>query len=258
MVRDTLGLLRDAGLGAALFSEVRANPTGDDVARGVAALHVGDHDGVVAFGGGSALDVGKAVALMFRQTRPLFDFEDRGDNWLRIDPAGICPIVAVPTTSGTGSEVGRASVIVDESDHTKKILFHPKMQPGKVICDPVLTVGLPPHLTAATGIDALSHNLEALCAPGFHPLADGIAAEGIRLVQQSLLDAVRDGADLVARARMMAASLMGVSMMRPLPKRCCRPLYWPKMPPRPTSSPSTTTRSSACISHSMARTAAWL
>ena len=211
MVRDALTRLTGAGLGAAVFSDVQGNPAGEDVERGLSALRAGDHDGVIAFGGGSALDVGKAVALMARQTRPMWDFEDRGDNWTRVDPDAMVPVVAVPTTSGTGSEVGRASVIVDTSDDTKKILFHPNILPGRVICDPALTVGLPAHLTAATGIDALSHLLEAYCAPGFHPMADGIATEGIRLVQSSLLDAVADGSDLDARARMMAASLMGAT-----------------------------------------------
>ncbi|MEC8422321.1 MAG: iron-containing alcohol dehydrogenase, partial [Myxococcota bacterium] len=177
----------------------------------VTAFVDGDHDGVVAFGGGSALDVAKAIAMMVGQTRPLFDFEDRADWWTRIDPAGMRPLVAVPTTSGTGSEVGRASVITDTSVHVKKIIFHPGMLPGRVICDPVLTAGLPRGVTAATGIDALSHNLEAWFAPGFHPLADGIALEGIRLIHRHLLRACTAGDDIDARAGMMAASLMGAT-----------------------------------------------
>lgn len=211
IVAEAVAHVREAGLTVAVFGEVRGNPGAEDVYAGLAVLREGGHDGVIAFGGGSALDVGKAIALMARQTRPLFDYEDVGDYWTRVDPTAMVPVVAVPTTSGTGSEVGRASVIVDPSDHTKKILFHPKMLPGKVIADPALTRDLPAKLTAATGMDALSHNLEALCAPGFHPLADGIAAEGIRLVQQALLPAVQDGHDIDARARMMAASLMGAT-----------------------------------------------
>jgi alcohol dehydrogenase class IV len=211
ITKDTVALLDAAGLPTAVFSAVDGNPTGAMVDAGVAAFHGGGHDGVVAFGGGSALDVAKAVAMMVGQTRPLFDFEDRADWWTRIDPAGMRPVVAVPTTSGTGSEVGRASVITDESVHVKKIIFHPGMLPGKVVCDPALTIGLPRGVTAATGIDALSHNLEAWCAPGFHPLADGIALEGIRLVHRHLLAACADGADVDARSGMMAASLMGAT-----------------------------------------------
>ncbi|MDX1379675.1 MAG: iron-containing alcohol dehydrogenase, partial [Xanthomonadales bacterium] len=177
----------------------------------LAAYRGGGHDGVIAFGGGSALDAGKAVALMAGQTRDLWDFEDVGDNWTRADPAGIAPVVAVPTTAGTGSEAGRASVIVDEERQVKKIIFHPRMLPAMVILDPELTVGLPPKLTAATGMDALSHNLEALCAPGWHPLADGIAVEGIRLVHGYLHRAVADGDDLEAREQMMVASTMGAT-----------------------------------------------
>jgi hypothetical protein len=194
-----------------LFSGIKGNPTGANVRDGLRAYRAGSHDGVIAFGGGSALDAGKAVALMAGQTRDLWDFEDVGDNWTRADPAGIAPVVAVPTTAGTGSEAGRASVIVDEERHVKKIIFHPRMLPATVILDPELTVGLPPHLTAATGMDALSHNLEALCAPGWHPMADGIAVEGIRLVREFLPRAVADGTDLEARQQMSAASAMGAT-----------------------------------------------
>lgn len=211
IVADTVALLAAAGLPAAVFSDVHPNPTGTDVDNGLAVLRAGKHDGVIAFGGGSALDAAKAIALMAGQTRPLWDFEDRADWWTRIDPNAMVPVVAVPTTSGTGSEVGRASVILDEAVSVKKIIFHPKMLPARVICDPALTVGLPPALTAATGIDALSHNLEAWCAPGFHPQADGIATQGIILIQQSLLAAYKDGSDLDARGKMMAASLMGAT-----------------------------------------------
>jgi alcohol dehydrogenase class IV len=195
----------------ALFSSVRSNPVGADVEAGVAAYRQGSHDGVIAFGGGSALDVGKTVAFMSGQTRPMWDFEDIGDWWTRADPAGIAPIAAVPTTAGTGSEVGRAGVILDEEIHTKKIIFHPKMLPSAVILDPELTVGLPPHITAATGMDALSHCLEAYCAPGFHPMADGIAAEGMKLIRQWLPRAVSDGSDIEARGHMLVAASMGAT-----------------------------------------------
>jgi alcohol dehydrogenase class IV len=204
MVRAAL-----AATGAALFADVRGNPTGSNVAAGVAALKAGDHDGVIAFGGGSGLDAAKAIALMAGQTQPLWDFEDVGDNFKRVDPAGMLPVVAVPTTSGTGSETGRASVITDEAAHVKKIIFHPKMMPGIVILDPELTVGLPANLTAATGIDAFVHCFEAFCAPGFHPMADGIALEGMRLVKDWLPRAFANGADIEARAQMQAAASMG-------------------------------------------------
>ena len=200
-----------AGIPTAVFSDVQGNPVGANVEAGVTAVRSGDHDGVIALGGGSALDVAKAVALMAGQSRSLWDFEDVGDNWLRVDPDGMLPVVAVPTTSGTGSEVGRASVITDEAAHTKRIIFHPKMLPGQVICDPELTVGLPAKITAAVGMDALSHNLEAYCAPGYHPQADGIALEGMRLIHRALPQAVRHGDDVEARSDMMAASLMGAT-----------------------------------------------
>jgi alcohol dehydrogenase len=165
-------------------------------------------------GGGSALDTGKVIAFMAGQTRPMWDFEDIGDWWTRANPSGILPIVAVATTSGTGSEVGRAGVITDEKTHTKKIIFHPQMMPAVVIADPALTVGLPPKLTAATGMDALAHCLEAYCAPGFHPLADGIALEGVRLVKECLPTAVKNGADIEARGGMMAAASMGATAVQ--------------------------------------------
>ena len=204
-------LCREAGLHCALFSEVRGNPVEANVRAGVQAYRDGGHDGVIALGGGSALDAGKAVALMVGQRRPIWDFEDREDWWTRADAAGIAPVVAVPTTSGTGSEVGRAAVITDERDHTKKIIFHPRMQPARVILDPELTVGLPAPLTAAVGMDALSHSLEAFCSPVFHPLAQGIALEGVKLVRDWLPRACADGGDLHARARMQVASTMGAT-----------------------------------------------
>lgn len=211
MIADALASLEAAGLATGLFSDVKPNPIGANVDAGVAAYRAGGHDGVIAWGGGSGLDVAKAIALMSGQTRPLWDFEDIDDWFTRADPAGIAPIIAVPTTSGTGSEVGRASVIVDEDSHTKKIIFHPKMMPAIVILDPALTVGLPPFITAATGIDALSHCLEAYCAPGFHPMADGIAIEGIRLIKAWLPRAVSDGQDLEARGYMQVAASMGAT-----------------------------------------------
>jgi alcohol dehydrogenase class IV len=211
MVRDAIAADEAEGLPTGLFSEVKPNPVGRNVDEGVAAFKAGGHDGVIAFGGGSGLDAAKAVAFMSGQAKPIWDFEDVGDNWKAADEDGIAPIVAVPTTAGTGSEVGRASVIVDEESHTKKIIFHPMMLPGVVISDPELTVGLPPHLTAATGMDALAHCLEAYCAPGYHPMAEGIAVEGMRLVKDWLPAAVADGSNLAARAHMLAAASMGAT-----------------------------------------------
>lgn len=209
MIATSLAALQQAGIAAAVFAEVQGNPIGANVEAGVAVFKAGRHDGVIAWGGGSALDTGKAIALMAGQTRPIWDFEDVGDNWKRVDAAGVAPVVAVPTTAGTGSETGRASVITDESSDRKVIVFHPAMLPRCVIADPELTIGLPPHLTAATGMDALAHNLEAYCAPGFHPMADGIAVEGIRLIKEWLPTAVKDGGNLQARANMMVAASMG-------------------------------------------------
>jgi len=211
MVAEAVTACRDGGLACALFADIQGNPTGENVDAGLAAYREAACDGVIAFGGGSALDAGKAVALMAGQVRPLWDFEDVGDNWTRVVEAGIAPVVAVPTTAGTGSEVGRASVITDAARRVKKIIFHPRMLPSVVILDPELTVGLPPHITAATGMDALSHNLEALCAPGYHPMAEGIAVEGIRLVKEYLPRAVADGGDLEARMQMLVASSMGAT-----------------------------------------------
>ena len=205
--------LNAAGLGAAMFSDLKPNPIEANLLAGLAAYHAGNHDGVVAFGGGSGLDMGKLIAFMSGQDRPVWDFEDIGDWWTRADPDGIAPVIAVPTTAGTGSEVGRAGVITDERNntHTKRIIFHPKMMPRIVICDPALTVGMPAKITAGTGMDALSHCLEAYCAPGFHPMADGIAVEGMRLVAGALVRAVKTPNDLDARADMMAAAAMGAT-----------------------------------------------
>lgn len=211
MVRDAVAALDHAGLPCALFTDVRGNPVNANVDTGVAAYHDHKSDGVVAFGGGSGMDVAKAVALMIGQDRPIWDFEDVGDNWKRVDADAIPPIVAVPTTSGTGSEVGRASVITNEETHVKKIIFHPKMLPAIVISDPELTVGLPPSITAGTGMDAFIHCFEAYCAPGYHPMADGIALEGMRLVSRALPRAFDDGTDIEARADMLAAASMGAT-----------------------------------------------
>jgi alcohol dehydrogenase class IV len=211
MIANAAQVLGAAGLSAAVFADIQANPVEANVTNGVAAFRGGSHDGVIAFGGGSALDVGKAIALMSGQSRPIFDFEDREDWFTRVDVKGMAPVVAVPTTAGTGSEVGRASVITDIADHTKKIIFHPRMMPGVVIEDPELTVGLPPQVTAATGMDALSHCLEAYCSPFYHPLAEGIAVEGMRLIREWLPVAVRDGRNIEARSHMLIASSMGAT-----------------------------------------------
>jgi len=207
----TLELVKQAGLPAALFADVQPNPVESNVEAGVAAYRAGGHDGVIAFGGGSGLDVGKLIAFMAGQSRPLWDFEDIGDWWTRAHPDGIGPVVAVPTTAGTGSEVGRAGVVTQEATHTKKVIFHPKMMPKVVICDPELTVGMPPFVTAGTGMDALAHCLEAYCAPSYHPMAEGIAVEGLRLVFENLPKAVANGKDLEARGHMMSAAAMGAA-----------------------------------------------
>jgi alcohol dehydrogenase class IV len=211
MIADALAALRAEGLDVALFSDIASDPTGADVARGGAALTAHRGDGVIAFGGGSSLDAGKAIAFATLQDQPLWAFEDIGDNFKRADPARILPVIAVPTTAGTGSEVGRASVIKDEDARLKRIIFHPLMLPRIVIADPALTVGLPAHLTAAVGMDALSHNLEAFFAPGYHPLARGIAVEGARLVKDWLATAVREPANIEARSNMLAASEAGAT-----------------------------------------------
>ena len=211
MVRSALKSNAAAGLPTGKFADIQGNPVGANVVDGVAAYRNGGHDGVIAFGGGSAIDAAKTIALMAVQDRPLWDFEDIGDNWKRIAVDRAIPVVAVPTTAGTGSEVGRASVILDEATMTKKVIFHPSMMPAIVIADPHLTLGLPKGVTAATGMDALAHCLEAFCAPAFHPIADGIALEGLRLVRDWLPAAYRDGGDLAARAHMMVAASMGAT-----------------------------------------------
>jgi alcohol dehydrogenase class IV len=211
MIGSAMESCRRADLGCEVYADVQGNPVEANVSGGVAVYRSGRHDGVIAFGGGSALDAAKAIALMVGQDRPIWDFEDREGWYTRVRTEGMAPVVAVPTTAGTGSEVGRASVITDVRDHTKKIIFHPKMLPALVIEDPELTIGLPPKVTAAVGMDALSHNLEAYCSPYFHPMAEGIAVEGIRLIKDWLPVAVRDGTNLEARSHMLVASAMGAT-----------------------------------------------
>jgi alcohol dehydrogenase len=211
ITQRAMELLKEAGLPAAMFSDVQPNPVDSNVEAGIAAFRAGGHDGVVAFGGGSGLDTGKVIAFMAGQTRPLWDFEDIGDWWTRADADKIAPVVAVPTTAGTGSEVGRAGVITQEATQTKKVIFHPKMMPRVVICDPELTAGMPPSITMGTGMDALAHCLEAYCAPSYHPMAEGIAVEGMRLIFANLPKAVANGQDLEAGAHMMSAAAMGAT-----------------------------------------------
>jgi len=211
MVTDLVTHCEAAGLSIAVFSGIKPNPTGSNIDDGIAAYRAGKHDGVIAFGGGSGLDAGKAIAVAANQSCSFWDLEDVGDNWLNADPDKIPPIIGVPTTAGTGSEVGRASLIVNEAEHRKTIIFHPEMLPAVVILDPELTVGLPAGLTAATGMDALSHNLEAFCSPLYHPMAEGIAIEGIRLIMEYLPTAVVDGSNIEARTQMLVASSMGAT-----------------------------------------------
>lgn len=213
MVQSILADLKKAGLGVAIFSKVRPNPVEENVVEGVAAFRAGNHDGVIAFGGGSGLDIGKMIALMHGQRASLsvFELEDVDDWWTRADASKIAPVIAVPTTAGTGSEVGRASVITHPKTHEKKIIFHPGIMPKVAILDPELTVGLPAKLTAATGMDALAHCLEAYCAPGYHPLSVGVALEGMRLVKDNLAKAVKKPNDLDARGNMLVASTMGAT-----------------------------------------------
>ena len=211
MVRNAVESCRTAGLSCAMFSDVKPNPIEENVTTGVNAYRANSHDGVIAFGGGSALDTGKAIALMVGQNRPIWDFEDKEDWYTRVNVAGMAPVVAVPTTAGTGSEVGRCSVLTDLRDHTKKLIFHPRLLPAIVIEDPELHAGLPTKITAAVGMDALSHNLEAFCAPTYHPLADGIAVEGMRLIREWLPVACADGANIEARGQMLISSTMGAT-----------------------------------------------
>ena len=209
IVKNTLSILKIQNINTKLYSNVVGNPTGKNVNEGVESFKKNNCNGVIAFGGGSGLDVGKAVAFMSGQTLPIWDFEDKGDNWTKANSDKIAPIIAVPTTAGTGSETGRASVILNEETGVKNIIFHPKFLPSIVILDPVLTIGLPPKLTAATGMDALAHNLEAYCAPNYHPMADGIALEGMKLINKWLLEAVNNGSNIEARMNMITAASMG-------------------------------------------------
>ena len=209
IVKDTLINLKNENVTVEVFSNVKGNPTGTNVYEGVVFYKEKKCDGVIAFGGGSGLDVGKAIAFMSGQTLPIWDFEDVGDNWKKANSEKISPIIAVPTTAGTGSETGRASVILNEKTGVKNIIFHPKFLPSIVILDPTLTIDLPPNVTAATGMDALAHNLEAFCAPGYHPMADGIALEGMRLIKKWLLEAVKNGSNIEARMNMLTAASMG-------------------------------------------------
>ena len=209
IILNAINILKENSFSFELFSKVIGNPTGTNVDEGVNCYKKNNCDGVIAIGGGSGLDVGKAIAFMSGQNLPIWEFEDVGDNWAKANSDKIAPIIAVPTTAGTGSETGRASVILNEETKVKNIIFHPKFLPSIVILDPVLTVGLPANLTAATGMDALAHNLEAYCAPGFHPMADGIALEGIRLIDKWLLEAVNNGSNLEARINMLTAATMG-------------------------------------------------
>lgn len=211
VTQNTLKLLKEAGFEVGVFADVKPNPISANVNAGIEVLRQGGHDGVIAFGGGSGLDTGKVIAFMAGQTRPMWDFEDIGDWWTRADPKGIFPIVAVPTTAGTGSEVGRAGVITDETTHTKKVIFHPLMMPKIVIADPELTVGMPTFITVGTGFDALAHCLEAYCANGYHPLADGIAVEGVRLALENLPKVVDNPNDIEARGHLMSAAAMGAA-----------------------------------------------
>ncbi len=209
IIEDAVILLKKENLSVEVYSNVVGNPTGSNVEEGVEFYKNNKCDGVIAFGGGSGLDVGKAIAFMSGQTLSIWEFEDIGDNWSKANSDTIAPIVAVPTTAGTGSETGRASVILNEKTGEKKIIFHPKFLPSIVILDPVLTLDLPPKITAATGMDALAHCLEAYCAPGFHPMADGIALEGMKLINKWLLKAVKNGKDIEARMNMLTAASMG-------------------------------------------------
>ena len=209
MVKEVISKIKNRIDNIVVFSDFSGNPFGENVEEGVKEFKKNNCDGVIAFGGGSGLDVGKAIAFMSAQTRPIWDFEDIGDYWKRANNENIPPIIAIPTTAGTGSETGRASAIINKETGVKKIIFHPKFLPSIVILDPILTKDLSPRLTGATGMDALAHNLEAFCAPGFHPMADGIAIEGMKLIKKSLLNAVHNGNDLDARSDLLAAASMG-------------------------------------------------
>ncbi|MCG8382714.1 MAG: iron-containing alcohol dehydrogenase [Gammaproteobacteria bacterium] len=211
MLTEVLADLSAGGMRSTLFSDIQPNPTGGNIDAGVAVFQANANDGVIGFGGGSAIDAAKTIALMSGQTRSIWDFEDIGDRWKQADPEKIVPTIAIPTTAGTGSEVGRSSVILQTSTQTKRIIFHPRMMPEMVILDASLTTGLPLHLTAATGMDALTHCFEAYCAPGYHPMADGIALEGLRLIKHHLPVVITEGDNLESRAHMLIAASMGAT-----------------------------------------------
>ena len=192
-----------------IFTDIKGNPTGKNVSDGVLKFNADANDGVIAIGGGSALDAGKAIAFMSKQKENLWFFEDVGDNWTKAIIKDMPKVIAIPTTAGTGSETGRASLIVDEDTYTKKIIFHPSILPDLVILDPELTISLPAHLTAATGMDALAHCLEAYCSEVYHPMAHGIAVEGVRIIKNNLVDAFKDPENLIARSQMLVSSPMG-------------------------------------------------
>ena len=194
-----------------VYSDVQGNPTGSNVTNGVKVFLEGNHDGVIAIGGGSGMDAGKGIAFLAHQSRPLWDFEDIGDWWTRADSDVIKPIIAIPTTAGTGSEVGRAGVFLNEDNHKKKIIFHPKMLPQIAILDPSLTINLPKGITAGTGMDALAHCLEAYSSPFYHPMAEGTALEGLRLVKENIQEVYHNGKNIEARAHMLVASMMGAA-----------------------------------------------
>ncbi len=209
ITQNALDLMEKGGFGRAVFSDVDVNPSDINLSAGIKAYKSGNHDGVIAFGGGSALDLGKLIAFQAGQTRPIWDFEDIGDYWTRADEKAIAPIIAIPTTAGTGSEVGRAGVLTNSQTHVKKIIFHPKILPQLVICDPELSVGMPPAITIGTGMDAFIHSLEAYSSPFYHPMSQGIALEGMRLVNENLGNAYKNPDNIEARAHMMAAAAMG-------------------------------------------------
>ena len=209
IVKNLINKINNKFNNLTIFTNFSGNPIGENVEEGVSVFKQNKCDGVIAFGGGSGLDVGKAIAFMSGQTRPIWDFEDIGDYWTRANTESIAPIIAVPTTAGTGSETGRASAIINKETGIKKIIFHPKILPSIVILDPKLTLDLSPRLTAATGMDALAHNLEAFCAPSYHPMASGIAIEGMRLIKKSLLNVYKNGKDINARQDLLVAASMG-------------------------------------------------
>ena len=211
ITHKTLNILNKAGLGSSIFSEVDSNPTEINAAAGIKIFQEGKHDGIIAFGGGSGIDLGKLIAFMVGQQRPIWDFEDVGDWWTRADTANIMPIIAIPTTAGTGSEVGRASVITNSQTQEKKIIFHPKILPKIVICDPELTIGMPSSITAGTGMDAFAHCLEAYCSPHYHPMSHGIALEGMKLVKENLPIVFKDRNNMSGRSNMMCAAIMGAT-----------------------------------------------